>query len=323
MSAEYYFIKDATRIAGPFTRAKIVAMRDSGRIDQNTMISTNKQQWIYAGKLPWLYHIPEPPREISNPTVRTEPRAPAVVQNPEPPPVVENPPPRSVANPDNPPIRRNVSQSRAGGNNVPGDKAAVIDVCGDVLSLFWEPGGALGRIYARTGEKGAWMAALGMAVLGAAGFVAYILIGHQALPHAANVRVSISKVLMTFAVMWIFIAISCFLVRMVWGRQNSGGPSGDILIAACPPLYLSAFIGLCLALGRLIEIGRVSKSGPIMIIAFGFLCIWLAANSVITIFEGLTGISGVKKSHAGLLVSCIFTATGVMIFYTIKTLAKL
>lgn len=325
ITPNFFFIRQGMRVSGPFTPQKLADMERAGRLDVNAEWSSNKVQWQALATLPWK----------EQPAVIFEPSAPladsAIYQ-------VSN----EMNNPDPPSARLRLgrvqleeqykSDMQDETQFTPDDTGETSsapcsettccstgEFLGTISSLLWQPADGFNVIHQRWGDSTALRAGLTMMAM-AAGLILFIIF--QCLPQINNNSAGslppFIKVALGVCTPIASLFVCCMLCRTIFGNKRCGGVGGDALMAGGFAWFAVITIAALLAVVKLASYGAMDSNSmttiaiSIAILSYGITCI------TVSMFNGLTVISGVPRSSACWVLAAIGSGSCVLTYCLIK-----
>ncbi len=297
----FFFLRQGKRITGPFLPEKLAEMERSGYLTADVEWSTDKISWRPLAALPCKKISeakPSPAIAISKPAAvpavnacrKSEPPTSSSVR-----PVILTPEP--------------VGKGKAAGVEnaievigIPEpaiEKQTAGEFWGTTAALLWRPADVPAVLHTRWGQTGAFRAGLTMAG-GSVGLLLFIL--YRCLPQFCNVSVSFPKAVFVVCVPIIIFWIACILSRTLLGEKQSGSLGGDVLIAGGAVWFAVITLAVLLTVAKLFPwSGSVSNSILFAGIALPVF-IYGCSGFILSMFSGLTMISGVSRAAAGRLM---------------------
>lgn len=282
----YFYVRNGTRIIGPFSSARLLDARHAGRLRPDDLVSGDKVAWTRAGDLAWLEWGPSP-APAGAPEIRLGafPPSPGGTIRMGTPPVAAAPIPAANRAGDRTgggiPVPPDGGADGAGGdadlwNDGPDGRLA-----GDTLSLFWNTTDNLLRLVARDDRARTVCAfvALAASLACSAGLIPLLT---PALRNGSGVGWGAAVAAGGLPVLWGMLAG----IRVVWGDPFASGRwSSDLVVAAAAQLNLAGGAVLMFAFRR-------NPAAAIAIWSF------FGVNLTTALRIGLIRFDGIAPRHA-------------------------
>lgn len=299
----FFFLRQGKRITGPFLPEKLAEMERSGYLTADVEWSTDKVSWRPLETLLWkktseaksspAIAISESAVSTVNACRKSEPTTSSNVR-----PVILTPEPvgkGKVAGVENAVEVIDIPEPAI-------EKQTAGEFWGTTAALLWQPADVPAVLHTRWGQTGALRAGLTMAGV-SVGLLLFIL--YRCLPQFCNVSVSFPKAIFVVCAPIIIFWIACILSRTLFGGKQSGSLGGDALIAGGAVWFAVITLAALLTVAKLFPWGG-SVSNSILFAGIALpVFIYGCSGFILSMFRGLTTISGVSHTAAGQLVMII------------------
>ena len=300
----FFFLRQGKRITGPFLPEKLADMERSGYLTADMEWSTDKVSWRPLATLLWKKTSeakPSPAIAISesaavpavNACRKSEPPTSSNVR-----PVILTPEPIGKGNMTG--VENAVEVIDIPESAI--EKQTAGEFWGTTAALLWQPADVPAVLHTRWGETGAFRAGLTMTGV-SVGLLLFIL--YRCLPQFCNVSVSFPKAMFVVCVPIIIFWIACILSRTLLGEKQSGSLGGDVLIAGGAVWFAVITLAVLLTVAKLFPWGG-SVSNSILFAGIALpVFIYGCSGFILSMFSGLTTISGIPQAAAAWLVMII------------------
>jgi serine/threonine protein kinase len=293
-----YYLMHGEQIIGPLSEAKIKKMAEHGTLAGGDKISTDRKRWQNIESTGWF--IGENRETIKlNSSLAEQAVIPENQQVPEP--VRREQPNKQLAT-------KEINDVFPAHNNV------------SIISAIWDPVSVIPAIYNHYRDLGSRNIGFGMAM--ATFLIFYLTLLLVFLPASGRHITGGIMVGTIFvaAIPFFSLILGGYLIRLAFGEKNSGSFGGDILIAGTALLPSAVSVVGLIIVRKFLDSGQDPQLATILISAIAIYCF---THIVLSLYAGLTKISGVGEKYIVLIIPGMLIISGGILFLMLKKICGL